>query len=172
MGNSSRVPRGRAGRKGQQHRATPTDLRSYDIPPASAVTITRADGTTEQQPALRAKAATTPSRRRGPAVCAMCGRPIKDNVRISKDAVARGKPVHEECETKAKGAARGRIARQKAEEAGRAARPLTPQQALKESVSQENKRLKIIQDGWRAKERERKEAEAEARRQAAESSGL
>lgn len=52
------------GRIDQRHRKTPIRLRSYDVPPASSVTITRADGSTEVQPAVpvqRSKSA--PSRR-------------------------------------------------------------------------------------------------------------
>lgn len=40
------------GRIGQRHRKTPVGLCSYDVPPASSVKITRADGSTEVQPAV------------------------------------------------------------------------------------------------------------------------
>lgn len=47
---------GRGGRSGETHTATP-NLRDYDVPPASPVTVTRPDGTTEVRPAAKAKAA-------------------------------------------------------------------------------------------------------------------
>jgi hypothetical protein len=56
MGDSSKAPRGRGGRVGQQHRAVPADLREFDVPPASDVVVTRSDGTIDRQPARRAKA--------------------------------------------------------------------------------------------------------------------
>ncbi|MFJ9799862.1 hypothetical protein [Streptomyces sp. NPDC101145] len=88
---------GRGGRKGQTHTATPT-LRSYDIPPASKVTITRADGTVEVVPAVKPKTVPKPNRRtrakRSPVVCAMCGQPIKGEPLRSTERWTRGKPVH------------------------------------------------------------------------------
>ncbi|MEV3926423.1 MULTISPECIES: hypothetical protein [Actinomycetes] len=103
---SNRIPRGRAGRKGQQHRATPSGLRSYEVTLASEVTITRPDGSVEIKPAAKAKKTVPQTRRparRGPAVCAMCGYPITDAVRVSQEqGPARGKPVHGACEDKAR----------------------------------------------------------------------
>jgi hypothetical protein len=88
---------GRGGRKGQTHTATPT-LRSYDIPPASAVTITRPDGTVEVVPAQKPKTTPKPNRRtrakRSPVVCAMCGQPITGKPARSAEQRHRGKPVH------------------------------------------------------------------------------
>ncbi|WP_228981450.1 hypothetical protein [Streptomyces sp. DH12] len=88
---------GRGGRKGQTHTATPT-LRSYTTPPASAVTITRADGTVEVVPAQKPKATPKPTRRsrakRSPVVCAICGRPIKGEPARSTERWTKGKPVH------------------------------------------------------------------------------
>jgi hypothetical protein len=56
----------RCGRTGQHHRKTPTSLRSYDMPPAGPVLVTRADGTTELQPAAPTRRTSfTPARRRG-----------------------------------------------------------------------------------------------------------
>jgi hypothetical protein len=78
---SRSAPR-RGGRKGQSHRATPGDLRSYSVPPASAVTVTRADGSVEVLPAQPARKATTPRRPKGPPVCAMCGDPITGKVLV------------------------------------------------------------------------------------------
>ncbi len=138
-GMSSRIPRGRGGKKGQQHRATPGDLRSYEVTPSSAVTVTKPDGTVEKQPARKAKAAMPTARRpsrRGPAICAMCGDPITDKVWVSREqGPARGKPVHSVCETRAN----ARTAERKAEKAATAAsRPL--------SVMEENRQLFARQD--------------------------
>lgn len=52
---------GGGGRTGQHHRKTP-QLRSYDVPPASDVTVSRPDGTEEILPAKKPKAATTRKR--------------------------------------------------------------------------------------------------------------
>lgn len=100
-GMTSRI--GRGGRKGQTHTATPR-LRSFDVPPASPVTVTRADGTQEVQAARSPKATPRPtqrSRRTGPLICAWCGGPIKGALRQSEDPGSRGKPVHAdgECDT-------------------------------------------------------------------------
>ncbi|MFJ4700634.1 hypothetical protein ACIP5N_21350 [Streptomyces sp. NPDC088768] len=78
---------GRGGRTGQTYKATP-GLRDYTVPPASPVTVTRADGSSEVVPAEKAK---KPARRpvRGPLVCAWCGYPIQG--RSGRD---RGKPIH------------------------------------------------------------------------------
>ncbi|MGP3632672.1 hypothetical protein ACTU45_04745 [Streptomyces sp. 24-1644] len=148
---SSRIPRGRGG-KGQQHRATPDDLRSYEVTLASEVTVTRPDGTVEKQPAGRARAAMPKARRparRGPAVCAMCGDPITDTVRVSREqGPARGKPVHGACEDKAKTFATERRtfkAKDKAEKAAAAGgRPM--------SLAEENRRLFARQDEIRRRQ--------------------
>ncbi|MFI0901756.1 hypothetical protein [Streptomyces sp. NPDC020983] len=81
---------GRGGRKGQTHTATPR-LRSYDVPPASEVTVTRADGSTSTVPAQRPQPSRKPARRRGPLVCAVCGYPIDKDARRRSE---RGKPAH------------------------------------------------------------------------------
>lgn len=65
----------------------------YDVAPASDVTVTRADGTTETVAAQAPKAAGTPSRCRGPLVCAFCGYPIDGRV-SRRQRGAKGKPVH------------------------------------------------------------------------------
>ncbi|WP_217231234.1 hypothetical protein [Streptomyces anulatus] len=143
---SSRIPRGRGGRKGQQHRATPGDLRSYEVTPASEVTVIKADGTVETRPARKARATMPQARRpsrRGPAVCAMCGEPVTGRVWVSREqGPARGKPVHDVCETKARAFAaeqRARKAKLKAEKAAAAAgRPM--------SLVEENRRLFARQD--------------------------
>ncbi|MGW7469288.1 hypothetical protein ACWGJT_32630 [Streptomyces xantholiticus] len=93
---------GRGGRKGQTHTASPT-LRSYDVSPASDVTVTRADGAVVSEPAKQAKATTTPALRKGPAVCALCGEPIGGPVLFSHErGPARGKPVHGGCDPTAR----------------------------------------------------------------------
>ncbi|MFF7199152.1 hypothetical protein ACIOC1_34085 [Streptomyces sp. NPDC088197] len=81
---------GRGGRKGQTHTATPR-LPSYDVPPASEVTVTRVDGTSSTVPAQRPQPSRRPARRRGPLICAMCGYPIDKDVRRRSE---RGKPAH------------------------------------------------------------------------------
>lgn len=43
------------GRIGQHHRKTPLGLRSYNVPPAGPVTMTRTDGSTEVQAAVPAQ---------------------------------------------------------------------------------------------------------------------
>lgn len=90
------------GRKGQTHTATPK-LRSYSVPPASAVTVTRADGTTEIVPAQKPQAAQKQRLRRGPLICAMCGDPATDSPTVYSTARGtRGKPVHASCAPSAK----------------------------------------------------------------------
>ncbi|MFD0396437.1 hypothetical protein ACFQ3Z_46305 [Streptomyces nogalater] len=69
---------GRGGCKGQTHTATPK-LRSYSVPPASAVTVTRADGTTEIVPAQKPQATQKQRPKRGPLICAMCGDPTTES---------------------------------------------------------------------------------------------
>lgn len=89
---------GRGGRQGQTHTATPT-LRSYSIPPASAVTVTRADGTTEIIPAQKPQATKKQRPQRGPLVCAMCGDPATETPTVySRARGTRGKPVHASCD--------------------------------------------------------------------------
>ncbi|MGW2550069.1 zinc finger domain-containing protein [Streptomyces sp. NPDC001635] len=85
----------RKSRTGQTYSATPR-LRSYDVPPASEVTVTKADGTTEVVKAQKPKEAQQrrrSSRARGPLICATCGYPIEGQADFSK-SYARGKPVH------------------------------------------------------------------------------
>lgn len=81
---TSKIPV-RGGRKGQQHRATPDDLRSYTVSPASPVTVARADGSTETRAAKAARETTSALRRRGPAVCARCADPIEGKVWVSRE---------------------------------------------------------------------------------------
>lgn len=69
---------GRGGRKGRTHTATPK-LRSYSVPPASGVTVTRADGTTEIVPAQKPQATQKQRPKRGPLICAMCGDPTTES---------------------------------------------------------------------------------------------
>lgn len=135
----------RGGRKGQQHRATPDDLRSYSVSPASPVTVTRADGTTATQAAKSPRATAPAPRRRGPAVCAMCAGPIEGTVWISRaQGACRGKPVHPECEKKEQAAtAQCRAAKKEA----KANRPL--------SLVEENRRLLARQDQIREQRRAR-----------------
>lgn len=91
------------GRKGQSHTATPS-LRSYSVPPASEVTITRPDGTVVTQPAKKAQAASPARRRKGQPVCGMCGGTIQDEKPLFswERGSARGKPVHLRCDPKAR----------------------------------------------------------------------
>lgn len=91
MAKKPRIPH-RGGRRGESHRATPT-LPSYDVPPASDVTVTRADGTTETVGAKQARVTAQPARQRGPLVCAFCGYPIEGRVSRGERG-AKGKPVH------------------------------------------------------------------------------
>ncbi|NML54799.1 hypothetical protein HHL19_18645 [Streptomyces sp. R302] len=93
----------RGGRKGQSHTATPS-LRSYSVPPASEVTITRPDGTVATQPAKKAQATVPARRRKGPPVCGMCGGTIEDGKLLFswERGSARGKPVHRRCDPKAR----------------------------------------------------------------------
>lgn len=86
----------RRGRTGQTYTASPR-LRSYDLPPASEVTILRADGSTETEPAQKPKRTPRPQRRRrpnGPLVCAICGYPIEGQAATSTEHRTRGKPIH------------------------------------------------------------------------------
>ncbi|MFF9432048.1 hypothetical protein [Streptomyces sp. NPDC014746] len=93
---------GRGGRKGQTHTATPK-LRSYSVPPASAVTVTRADGTTEIVPAQKPQATQKQRPKRGPLICAMCGGPTTESPTVYSTARGtRGKPVHASCDPSAK----------------------------------------------------------------------
>ncbi|MFC9337367.1 hypothetical protein ACFT0G_02855 [Streptomyces sp. NPDC057020] len=92
----------RGGRKGQTYTAKP-NLQSYDITPASEVTVTRADGTVVTEPAKQAKATVPARRSKGPAVCAICGYAIKGRVLYSWErGRARNKPVHGRCDPKAR----------------------------------------------------------------------
>ncbi|GGX36753.1 hypothetical protein [Streptomyces chryseus] len=154
---SSRIPRGRAGRKGQQHRAKPGDLRSYEVTPASEVTITRADGTVEQQPAKKARTVAAPSRRpkrRGPAVCAMCGDRITDAVVVSREVgPVRGKPVHGSCEDKARAFTQARRA-----EKAKAKAEKVAAEGPKLSLAEENRRLLARQDLIRQRQGQSKAA--------------
>ncbi|GAA5070755.1 zinc finger domain-containing protein [Streptomyces similanensis] len=88
------------GAKGQTFTATPR-LASYTVPPASDVTITRPDGTTEIVPAKKPKKAAPARRRRRPTssrslplVCAYCGYAIKGTAASSNEHKTRGKPIH------------------------------------------------------------------------------
>ena len=86
----------RRGRTGQTYTASPR-LPSYDLPPASEVTIQRPDGSTETQPAQKPKRTPRPQRRRrpnGPLVCAICGYPIEGQAATSTEHRSRGKPIH------------------------------------------------------------------------------
>lgn len=88
---------GRGGRKGQTHTATPA-LRSYSVPPASAVTVTRADGTTDIVPAQKPQATQQWQPKRGPLICAICGDPTSETPTAHSTAQGtRGKPVHRSC---------------------------------------------------------------------------
>jgi hypothetical protein len=98
---SRSAPR-RGGRKGQSHRATPADLRSYTRPPASEVTITRPDGSTEIVPAQKPRKPAKPKRPKGKPVCGMCGSTIEGKWVISRVVgPSKGKPACEGCEEKA-----------------------------------------------------------------------
>src|SRR4051812_3829029 len=134
---TSKIPV-RGGKKGQQHRATPDDLRSYTVSPASPVTVTRADGSTETRAAKAARKTTPAPQRRGPAVCAMCADPIEGKVWVSREqSPSRGKPVHPDCEKKAQTVtAERRVAKQQ----DRAAKP------KRSSLVEENRRLFAEQD--------------------------
>ncbi|MET9388455.1 hypothetical protein ABZY09_47755 [Streptomyces sp. NPDC002928] len=128
----------RGGRKGQQHRATPDDLRSYTVSPASPVTVTRADGSVETRAAKTARKTTPAPRRRGPAVCAMCGDPIEGKVWVSREqGPSRGKPVHPDCEKKAQSVTAARRETKQQELAGKPKRL---------SLVEENRRLFAEQD--------------------------
>ncbi|MFM9697852.1 zinc finger domain-containing protein [Streptomyces europaeiscabiei] len=85
------------GAKGQTYTATPR-LTSYTTPPASEVTVTRADGTTGTVPAQKPKKANTRAPRRprssGPLVCAFCGYAIAGGPATSSEHKTRGKPIH------------------------------------------------------------------------------
>lgn len=134
---ASKIPV-RGGRKGQQHRATPDDLRSYTVSPASPVTVTRADGSVETRAAKTARKATPAPRRRGPAVCAMCADPIEGKVWVSREqGPSRGKPVHPDCEKRAQAVT---AARREAKQEERVARP------KRLSLVEENRRLFAEQD--------------------------
>ncbi|MET8816437.1 hypothetical protein ABZW47_31105 [Streptomyces sp. NPDC004549] len=126
----------RGGRKGQQHRATPDDLRSYTVTPASPVTVTRTDGSTQIRAAKPPRQAAPAPRRRGPAVCAMCADAIEGTVWVSREQGAcRGKPVHPDCEKRSRAATQ---ARREAKKRAKAARGL--------SLAEENRRLLAAQD--------------------------
>ncbi|MFE5722804.1 hypothetical protein [Streptomyces erythrochromogenes] len=135
----------REGRKGQQHRATPDDLRSYAVSPTSPVTVSRLDGTTASQAAKAARETAPAPRRRGPAVCAMCAGPIEGAVWVSREQGAcRGKPVHPACEKKS----RARWAAQRvAKEQARKSRPM--------SLVEENRLLLARQAAMREQGRTR-----------------
>ncbi|CAM5669009.1 hypothetical protein STANM337S_07045 [Streptomyces tanashiensis] len=116
--------------------------------------MTRADGTVEVQPAKPAKKATPQQRRRGPAVCAMCGGKITGKVWVSREqGPSRGKPVHEECEKKAAAFTTKR----------RAAKQQTTQQKQDGALSlkEENRRLLAAQDRIRELRRARSQPKAE-----------
>jgi hypothetical protein len=145
---ASKIPV-RGSRKGQQHRATPDDLRSYTVSPASPVTVTRADGSVETRAAKTARKATPAPQRRGPAVCAMCGDPIEGKVWVSREqGPSRGKPVHPDCETRAQSVT---AARREAKQKERAAKP------KRLSLVEENRRLFAEQD--RIRELRRKQSQ-------------
>ncbi|MEU6331996.1 hypothetical protein ABZ851_32785 [Streptomyces sp. NPDC047049] len=89
---------GRGGRKGQTHTATPK-LRSYSVPPASEVTVTRTDGSMQILPAQKPQATQKQRPRKGPLICAMCGDPTAESPTVySKAPRTRGKPVHASCD--------------------------------------------------------------------------
>lgn len=116
--------------------------------------MTRADGTVEKQPAIAPKRTAPKPRRpkkRGPAVCAMCGEPIKGAVVVSRQVgLSKGKPVDEACEAKAKAFTQGRIAEKRARKAA-AGEPPRPRL----SVAEENRQLLAAQDRIRQLQRER-----------------
>ncbi|MEU0074101.1 hypothetical protein ABZ027_31870 [Streptomyces sp. NPDC006332] len=143
---TSKIPV-RGGRKGQQHRATPDDLRSYTVSLASPVTVTRADGSTETRAAKAARKTTPAPRRRGPAVCAMCADLIEGKVWVSREqGPSRGKPVHPDCEKKAQAFT---VERRAAKQKERAAKP------KRLSLTEENRRLFAEQDRIRELRRQR-----------------
>ncbi|MDI5969421.1 hypothetical protein POF50_008700 [Streptomyces sp. SL13] len=142
---NARNPRGRGGRKGQQHTAS-RRLKSYNVPLASPVTITRADGRTDQQPALPEKRSVPRSRRRGSAVCAMCGEKITGLLVVSKDQTVRGRQVHRACEEKSLAwvaERRARLQQAKTEEVP------TERRRAKDWLIAENERLRRAQDAMR-----------------------
>lgn len=141
----SKIPL-RGGRKGQQHRATPDGLRFYTVSPASPVTVTRTDGSAQTRAAKAPRETMPAPRRRGPAVCAMCGDPIEGKVWVSREQVSRGKPVHPDCEKRTKAFTTERRAAKQKE---RAAKPL--------SLAEENRRLFAEQD--RIRELRRKKSQ-------------
>ncbi|MGV9351603.1 hypothetical protein ACWDSD_44320 [Streptomyces spiralis] len=143
---TSKIPV-RGGRKGQQHRATPDDLRSYTVSPASPVTVTRADGSVETRAAKAARKTTPAPRRRGPAVCAMCADPIEGKVWVSREqGPSQGKPVHPDCEKRAQAAT---AARREAKQKDRATQP------KRLSLVEENRRLFAEQDRIRELRRQK-----------------
>jgi hypothetical protein len=87
--------------------------------------------------------ATPAPRRRGPAVCAMCGGKITGKVWVSREqGPSRGKPVHEECEKKAAAfAVKRRAAKQQVRQ---------EKQGGGLSLKEENRRLLAAQDRIRA----------------------
>lgn len=93
---------GRGGRKGQTHTATPK-LRSYSVPPASEVTVTRVDGTMEIVPARKPQATQKQRPKRGPMICAVCGDLTTEFPTVYSTARGtRGEPVHASCDLSAK----------------------------------------------------------------------
>ncbi|NYV74527.1 hypothetical protein [Streptomyces sp. UH6] len=89
----------RRGRTGQTFTATPR-LVSYDRPPASEVTVVKADGSVETQPAkapVKATLGPRRQRRTGPLVCAVCGYSIQGQVTTSTEQGSHGKPAHPTC---------------------------------------------------------------------------
>ncbi|MFF8022223.1 hypothetical protein ACFZDJ_14070 [Streptomyces sp. NPDC007896] len=145
---TSKIPV-RGGRKGQRHRATPEDLRTYEVTPASEVTVTQADGTVQTRAARASRAAAPTALRRGPAVCAMCGDPIEGKVWVSREqGPCRGKPVHPECEKKAVATEGVRRRKNSKKRAG----PTRPKPL---SLVEENRRLFASQDRIRQQARER-----------------
>ena len=85
------------GAKGQTYKAAP-QLSAYTTPPASEVTVTRPDGTTETVPAQKPKKTSSRApqrpRGRGPLVCAFCGYAIKGDADTSTEHKNRGRPIH------------------------------------------------------------------------------
>src|SRR4051812_15224715 len=104
---------GRGGRKGQTHTATPK-LPSFSVPPASEVTVTRTDGSTQIVPARKPQATQERRPQRGPLICAMCGDPTGESPTVYSRALGtRGKPVHASCDPTAKKARPKRPPRQR-----------------------------------------------------------
>lgn len=99
----TRASHRRGARKGESHIATP-DLPSYSVPPASAVTITRPDGTVLTRPTQKAQPTVPAPRRKGPPICAMCGGPIEDSKLLFswERGPARNKPVRHRWDPKAR----------------------------------------------------------------------